>query len=187
MRHFAFPHDPGRGLDETAGLIRVVRAQWEGRVSTTKTGVVRSVLLAQLLVDVLREQRARLLASQHPGLANGWVFPAADGGLLPKCVLRFPLRRALKVAAVRKRVTTHGLRRTFNNLSRQLNGEIVTRSMTGHVTAAMTEHYSHVGREEKLAAMGRLAQLVTLPEPPSGGSGGGSESEAPRPRTARRL
>jgi integrase len=163
-------------IEEAEGLIRVRRAQWEGNVSTTKTEVKRSVPLAPLLTSVLREHRAGMLATQHPGLASGWVFTDAEGGLLPKCVLRFPLRRALKLAGVRKRVTTHGLRRTFNNLSRQLNGEIVTRSMTGHVTEAMTEHYSHVGREEKLAAMGRIAQLVALAEPPSGGSSGGSTS-----------
>jgi hypothetical protein len=58
----------------------------------------------------------------------------------------------------------------------QLNGEIVTRSMTGHVTEAMTEHYSHVGREEKLAAVGRIAQLVALPASSTGGSGGGSDA-----------
>ncbi len=50
--------------------------------------------------------------------------------------------------AAEKRVTIHGLRRTFNNLSRQVAGEIVARSITGHVTQAMTEHYSHVDAKE---------------------------------------
>ncbi len=168
-------------IDEAAGLIRVRRAQWEGNVSTTKTDTKRSVPLAALLAWVMREHRARMLACQHPGLASGWVFTDEAGRILPKDVLRFPLARALRVARVWKRVTTHGLRRTFNNLSRQLNGEIVTRSMTGHVTEAMTEHYSHVGREEKLAAVGRIAQLVALAEPPSGGSGGGSGGGSPSP------
>ncbi len=54
--------------------------------------------------------------------------------------------------------------------------------MTGHVTEAMTEHYSHVGREEKLAAVGRIAQLVALADPPSGGSGGGAPSPSPTAR-----
>lgn len=60
-------------------------------------------------------------------------------------------------------MTTHGLRRTFNNLSRQVAGEIVTRSITGHVTQEMTEHYSHVDRSEKLAAVGKVVRLVGLP------------------------
>jgi hypothetical protein len=56
-----------------------------------------------------------------------------------------------------------------------------TRSITGHVTAAMTEHYSHVGREEKLAAAGSIVRMVmgTNTEGKSGGSGGGSEAHRP--------
>ena len=82
---------------------------------------------------------------------------------------------------ITKRVTTHGLRRTFNNLSRQVAGEIVTRSITGHVTAAMTEHYSHVGSEEKLAAAGSIVRMVmgTDTEGKSGGSSGGSNANQP--------
>jgi len=78
-------------------------------------------------------------------------------------------------------VTTHGLRRTFNNLSRQVAGEIVTRSITGHVTAAMTEHYSHVGSEEKLAAAENVVRMVmgTDTEGKSGGSSGGSAACRP--------
>ena len=95
-------------------------------------------------------------------------------------------RRALKRAGITKRVTVHGLRRTFNNLSRQVAGAIVTRAITGHVTEEMTEHYSHVDRAEKLRAADQVVALaglratpandtsVTVPNAPaSGGSGGG--------------
>jgi hypothetical protein len=52
---------------------------------------------------------------------------------------------------------------------------------TGHVTAAMTEHYSHVGSEEKLAAAGSIVRMVmgTETEERSGGSGGGSNDRRP--------
>lgn len=84
----------------------------------------------------------------------------------------------LKRVGIKRRFTVHGFRRTFNNIARQVAGEIVTRSITGHVTQAMTEHYSHVGREEKLAAAGNVVRLVFGgAEPPSGGSGGGSPSD----------
>ena len=56
---------------EDEGLIRVVRGQWKGHVSTTKTGVVRSVPLVAELAVALREHRAQLVAKQHPGLAEG--------------------------------------------------------------------------------------------------------------------
>jgi hypothetical protein len=81
-------------------------------------------------------------------------------------------------------------RRTFNNIARQVAGEIVTRAITSHVTQAMTEHYSHVGRDEKLAAAGSVVRLVLGPregdraEVPSGGSGGGSSPDSDSPDAA---
>ena len=112
------------------------------------------------------------------------MFANGDGGLLGPCALRFPLRRALVRAGITKRVTVHGLRRTFNNLSRQVAGNIVTRAITGHVTEEMTEHYSHVDRAEKLRAADQVVALAGLrapandntaapTAPASGGSGGG--------------
>jgi hypothetical protein len=55
----------------------------------------------------------------------------------------------------------HGFRRTFNNLMRQVSEDkVVLRSMTGHATEEMTEHYSHVGLREKHAAVAELMRLV---------------------------
>jgi|GEM_PF-1209648 len=174
---------------EDEGLIRVVRGQWKGHVSTTKTGVARSVPLVPELADTLRDHRAALVAQQHPGLTEGWVFSDERGALLRKNYLRIPLARVMKRVGFTGRFTVHGFRRTFNNIARQVAGDIVTRSITGHVTPAMTEHYSHVGRAEKLAAAGSVVRLVfggplspTLSplrgaretEGGSGGSGGGS-------------
>jgi integrase len=56
--------------------------------------------------------------------------------------------------------TVHGLQRTFNNLSRQVAGNIVTRAITGHVTEEMTEHHSHVDRAEKLRAADQVVALA---------------------------
>ena len=161
----------------------MVRGQWNGHVSTTKTGVVRSVPLVPELAATLREHRAQLVAKQHPGLTQGWVFSDDNGGLLRKNYLRLPLEHVVKRVGITRRFTVHGFRRTFNNIARQVAGEIVTRSITGHVTQAMTEHYSHVGREEKLAAAGSVGSWRLGPSPrfaergeeevASGGSGGG--------------
>ncbi len=166
-------------IDEAAGVIHVRRAQWSGIVGSTKTGTVRSVPLVPELAAILREHRASLAARGVGAGPSDWVFPDRGGGLLPPCSLRHPMERALKGARISKRVTPHGLRRTFNNLARQVAGDIVTRSITGHVTEAMTEHYSHVAIDEKLRAASNIVRLVpglsksTTP-PPSGGSGGGS-------------
>ena len=63
---------------------------------------------------------------------------------------------------ITKRVSVHGLRRTFNKLSRQVAGVTVTRAITGHVTEEMTEHYSHVDRAEKLRAADQVVALAGI-------------------------
>ena len=154
-------------------------------VDTTKTGTVRSVPLVPELAEVLKEHRAAAAASGLSARDADWVFPAKDGGLLPKVWLRWSLISVLKKMGIKRRVSTHGLRRTFNNLSRQVAGKIVTRSITGHVTSAMTEHYSHVGSQEKLAAAGSIVRMVMetdaekKAEGKNGGSGGGSKASRP--------
>ena len=147
-------------VDEVAGVIRVVRAQWKGRVDTTKTGVIRSVPLSPELLAVLQAHRAMLFKGQHPGLAEGWVFPADKGGLMHNTAPRRALAKCLTLSGITSRFTIHGFRRTFNNLMRQVTAGEVVRSMTGHSTVAMTEHYSHVGGEEKRAAIQSLVRLV---------------------------
>ena len=162
-------------VDEGAGVIRVRRAQWRGHLGTTKTGKPRSVPLVPELAAVLREQRARV-AHECP-----WVFPSDTGRPHHHGALRKPLQRACSRAdAARRggviggviegpRCTVHGLRRTFNNLARQVAAGEVVRSITGHCTPSMTEHYSSVGTSEKLAAATRVWVLVAG----KSGDGGG--------------
>jgi len=164
-------------IDEAAGVIHVRRGQWRGQIGTTKTGTVRSVPLPPLLAAVLRDHRRSLVAAQHPGLSSPWVFPAASrrkkgaSDVWPPVStssLRKPLRATLARVELEGRITTHGLRRTWNNLLRQVTAGEVVRSITGHVTERMTEHYSHVGRDEKAHAAQRALSLVQKPTPQVG-------------------
>jgi hypothetical protein len=41
---------------------------------------------------------------------------------------------------------------------------MVTRALTGHVTEAMTAHYSTVGLDEKREAVAGVVRLVPLPQ-----------------------
>jgi integrase len=96
--------------------------------------------------------------------------------------LRTALAAALAAAGIKRPLTVHGLRRTFNDLSRQVAGEIVTRSITGHVTQAMTEHYSHVGDGERVSAGSAVARLVLPPIAP--GPSGDRSGDRPAPPSA---
>jgi integrase len=156
-------------LDEQAGLIRIRRAQWRGHIKLTKSKRRRSVPFMPPLTDILREYRAWLVATQHLGVGSGWLFPAASirkarsDELWPPCgtgSLRKPLIAVLEAIELEGRITTHGLRRTWNNLLRQVAAGEVVRATTGHVTEAMTEHYSHVHQNEKAQAATRALSLV---------------------------
>jgi integrase len=173
--------DIHEGRDGVPGKIVVRRRHWRGHVRVkTKNKTIRSVPLPQELANILREHRRTLVAEQHPGLEEGWVFPAkVVPGRTGKIIIHSSVRNALlKVFANMEKeiekaksegrvppngiteITVHGLRRTFNNLLRQQAAREVTKAITGHVTDKMLEHYSTVGMAEKSAAVGQVIALV---------------------------
>lgn len=93
--------------------------------------------------------------------SKGLIFPTKKGVLHKGSPLRAVLDRACKAAGV-PRVTTHGLRRTFNNLARQTTSREVLKSITGHSTDAMVEHYSMVGTGEKITAARGVAKSMGI-------------------------
>ncbi len=150
-------------IDERRGVITIRRSHWRGHVGTTKTNRTRTVPMMPGLAQVLAEHRRRMLSAQAPGLAAGWVFPSKVGGLMSQATPQKPLAAALAAAGIDQRFTLHGFRRTFNNLLRQATTGEVVRSMTGHVTERMTEHYSHVHTDEKRTAVVRALAPLSAP------------------------
>ena len=63
------------------------------------------------------------------------------------------------------RLTPHGLRRTWNDLGRRLAKGIVVRSILGHGSEAMTDHYSVVDDGERRDVVESVSSAI-------GGSGG---------------
>jgi integrase len=155
-------------LDPEVGVIRIRRGNWRGTVVTPKTkGSTRTVALLPELAAMLGDREVK---------GGHWLFPNRDGSLHKSNPLRKVLARALTKANLGHRdksgawvglwVTTHGLRRTFNNLARQHTSAQVLRSITGHSTEAMTEHYSIVGASEKADVQRVVARAAgLLPEP----------------------
>ena len=92
-------------LDREAGIIRVQRAHWKGKVKTTKTKRPRMVAMPKELLAVLDQWRATLVRKQHPGLQAGWCFPSRTGGPRFSGTITKPMRRCLEKAKITKRVT----------------------------------------------------------------------------------
>ena len=112
-------------------------------------------------VPVLPEVLAMMGLQRGTGLVFPVLRGKGAGGLHKGSPLRRILTAACKAAGV-PRVTTHGLRRTFNNLARQQTSREVLKSITGHVTDAMVEHYSFVGAGEKRTASRAVARTMGI-------------------------
>jgi integrase len=163
-------------IDEEKGVIRICRKNLRGRVGhvSRKKQAPKQYPLHPELAEVLRAHRKRLLESQAPGFDSGWVFPSRTGTLRTPGGLWKAWRECLKASGITERFTIHGLRRTFNDLTPRAGVDgIVIRSLTGHVTERMRDHYSSVGIDEKHMAVASVHRLVPLA---SGDAGGDAES-----------
>jgi hypothetical protein len=78
------------------------------------------------------------------------------------------------------RFTPRGLRRTFNDLARAAEVEsLVTRSISGHLTDRMRQHYSTVTPGEQRESIGRVLRLVKpAPDAVRDGAPGGAPALA---------
>ena len=154
-------------IDFENGIIRVVRRQVRGHVGpvSRRKRAPAELPLPSAIAEVLKEHRRRLIETQNSGLQEGWVFPSLRGTLRTPSSLTKTWEGCLKAIGLKGRFTVHGLRRTFNDLTRRAGADgLVTRALTGHVTEAMTAHYSTVGLDEKREAVAGVVRLVSLAE-----------------------
>jgi integrase len=152
-------------VDSERGVLRIVRKNVRGRIGpvSRKKRAPRDYPLHPQLAEILQEHRRRLLESQAPGVDSGWVFPSETGTLRTPGGLWKAWRACLKESKVTERFTIHGLRRTFNDLTRRAGVDgVVIKSLTGHVTEKMRTHYSTVSLDEKRAAISSVHRLVWL-------------------------
>lgn len=138
--------------------IRIRRSQWRGRArDITKSKRSRTVPCVPELRAILEQHRAREL--RRRSVACPLVWCTDESKPRSRTWAAKALERAIVAAEVR-RVTPHGLRHTWNDLLRRVTSTDVQKAITGHVTEAMREHYSHVDSREKAAAATSALRLV---------------------------
>jgi integrase len=141
-------------VDEREGVAYIRYNNDRGRLTTVKTR--RSERVIPALPEIVA------LWTRRP---TGLVFPTRTGGAHKG----LPLKKVLDTACTETfganglRVTAHGLRRTFNNLARTQTSREVLKSITGHTTDAMVEHYSLVGSDEKTMVSRAVAERIGVP------------------------
>ncbi len=167
-------------MDADNGVLRVVRKNIRGRLGpvSRKKRAPREYPLHPQLADILREHRRRLLKEQSSGVGSGWMFPSETGGLRTPGGLWKAWKACVEATKIGERFTIHGLRRTFNDLTRRAGVDgVVIKNLTGHVTEKMRTHYSTVGLDEKLAAVSSVHRLVSTASRRGGDGGGDASSE----------
>ena len=156
-----------RDVDLQEGMATVRWNNWKGELVAPKTARSwRVIPLVDDLVELLLQRHERMIAERHPGLRRGLVFPTETGGLHKGTPLNKVLRQACERAGIEMRFTPHGLRRTWNDVARRVADGLVVRSMIGHASEAMTDHYSMVDRGEKRTTASAVVEQLT------GGRGG---------------
>lgn len=138
-------------------FLHIKKSVWEGSVSPPKNGRSRRVPIPGLVATALDDHRQQMIRDQHRGLSTGIIFPSRGGKYRHTQSLAKPLRLLREHLGIEQRVTPQVFRRTFNTLLLKAKTDRITiRSMTGHSSEEMTEHYADIPGEMKTAALGTL-------------------------------
>ena len=90
-------------------------------------------------------------------LQSELLFPSTEGGFRSTSVLKKPFTEVAFECGLKKHVTPRALRRTFNDLARAADvQDVVTRSISGHLTEDMQRHYSTVSGDEQRQALAKV-------------------------------
>jgi integrase len=151
---------PWEDIDWERGFIRIRRGNWRTIISTAKVDRRRRTpALTDELRAVLVKWQAELFTSRPKQAGSGWIFPSRPGRPHHNSsCMRKAFLDCLQEIGVHRRFSSHGLRRTANDLIRRVASGEVARAITGHVTVAMTDHYAHVDTGEKRGRCGGNAE-----------------------------
>ncbi len=142
-------------------LVRRSHTRSERVMERTKVkGLRQTIHLPDDLVEILRWHVDTQLETPEQKESD-LLFPSVDGTFRTPSVLNKPFALVAAEIGLEKKFTQRGCRRTFNDLARDAAvAGIVTRSISGHLTEAMQEHYSTVAPNEQREALARVFDLA---------------------------
>jgi integrase len=162
--------------------IRVRRSHTVGEevMRTTKQRHRYTIDLPAEAMDVLQWHVDTQLRTPEQQ-ASDLLFPAVDGRFRSPSVLKKPFAEVAQELGLTKHVTPRALRRTFNDLARAAQvKDVVTRSISGHLTEGMQRHYSTVSGDEQRQALAKVIDLTRARSGaglrPGGGQQGGQQA-----------
>jgi len=140
-------------------LVRRSHTLSDEPMNTTKTKLRQRITIPSEVMDVLRWHVATQLKTPEQK-ASELLFPAEDGGFRSQSFLKKAFAMVGHLIGLNKSFTPVGMRRTFNDLMRMAKVEaIVTKSISGHQTDRMREHYSTVTPDEQRRSISNVVNL----------------------------
>jgi integrase len=168
--------EPDVQWDRARLLVRRSQTIGDEVMQTTKTKRRYAIDLPEEAVHVLRWHVDTQLVTPEMQESD-LLFPSVTGKFRSTSVLNDPFADVAHTIGLGKRLTQRGLRRTFQDLARAAAVEgIVTRSISGHATVRMQEHYSTVHGAEQKAALAKVIHLASHREAARGGEHGGEQA-----------
>jgi Phage integrase family len=164
--------------DEGVILVRRSHTLGDEFMNTTKTKLRQRITVPVDVLDVLRwHLNTQLITPEQK--ASELLFPAEDGGFRSENFLTKAFATVGGLIGLRKAFTPRGMRRTFNDLARAAKvNDLVTRSISGHMTEQMQRHYSTVTPDEQRASIGNVVSLFGVRPSPKSGEGSGEARAA---------
>lgn len=137
-------------------------------MNSTKIGVDQRLAVPDELLETFL-WHIKLLKKKQA--TSDLLFPSVRGGFRARSCLDVPFKSVAKEIGVRHKITPRGMRRTYQDLSRAANiADLVTRSISGHHTEQMQEHYSTVSDDEQRSAMAKVISLAEARQEKNTGS-----------------
>lgn len=130
-------------------------------LSKTKGGEKRAVVLPERTIDLLRKWEA--IAPYRYKLS--WVF--TNGSVLQKRTVIKNLSSGIKRAKIKKHITPHCLRHTYNTKIKELflsshTSADILRELTGHKSVTMTDYYDHPEIETRIKSLQSVRNQIEL-------------------------
>ena len=143
------------------GVLLVRRSHTRTRevMNTTKNRHRQRIALPKELLDILRRHADELPEGKME--ESELLFPSLQGEFRAVSVLAKPFAAVHKALGLRKKITPRAMRRTFQDLARAAEvKDVVTRSISGHLTTGMQEHYSSPAEAEQRAGLAKVVDLA---------------------------
>jgi integrase len=161
------------------GLLLVRRSRGiKGRVmEMAKTNHDQVIKLPDFVMSVLRWHVDKQLITRDMERSE-LLFPAETGGFRHNSALAKPFRTIAKAMGLRKQISPKAMRRSFQDAMREAQVvDVVVRSISGHLTVQMQQHYSTARGHEQESAIARIIDLTRLTQRVRSGNGSQVDSK----------